>query len=204
MKRRLDNEDERKRRYSDEGLAEVTGSREYRTVKRRKVVTKQDPESSPSASSDSEDSAANSSHSSSWDSWESDNESPTELPTEKPAKSGVARATEEVLEKTKKEEAVVLGDLHNFWSSQVAAKARRKLGKLKTHCGETSSLEVLKRRCGDVEKLLELPCVLSVGFSKEDSKFSVIVSDRNKALELSEDLANPSIDLVEARNSHLM
>ncbi|CAB4001292.1 Hypothetical predicted protein [Paramuricea clavata] len=149
MKRRQDNE--------DEGLVDVTGSREYRTVnKRRKVVTKQDPESSPSTSSDSEDSGANSNYSSNWDSWDSDNETPTELPVEKPAKSGVARATEEVLEKLKKEESVVLVDLDHFWSSQVATKARKELGELKTHFSKTiSSLDALKRRCGDVKKLME-------------------------------------------------
>ena len=54
-----------------------------------------------------------------------------------------------------------------------------------------------------VSTYFRLPCVVSVGFSK-DSKFTVFVSDRNKALELSEELDNPNINLVEARNSHLI
>ena len=51
--------------------------------------------------------------------------------------------------------------------------------------------------------MYRLPCVVSVGLSK-DSKVRVFVSDQNKAVELSEQLKNPNIQLVEARNSHLM
>ena len=95
--------------------------------------------------------------------------------------------------------------MDHFWSSKVAAKARKELGKLsKTYLGKNiTSPEVLNTRCSDVKKLMELPCVVSVGLGK-DSKFRVLVSDQNKAVELSEELENPNIQLVEARNSHLI
>ena len=61
-----------------------------------------------------------------------------------------------VLEEIKKEEDIVLGDLDHFWSSQVAPKARKDLGKLKTRLDKNmSSLEIVKTRCGNVEKLMQ-------------------------------------------------
>lgn len=61
-----------------------------------------------------------------------------------------------VLEEIKKEEDIVLGELSHFWCSQVAAKARKELGKLKTCLDkDISSLDALKTRCDNVEKLMQ-------------------------------------------------
>ena len=61
-----------------------------------------------------------------------------------------------ILEKMKREEDVVLGDLDSFWSSKVAPKARKELRNLKEYCsGDVSSIETLKKRCRFVQTLIE-------------------------------------------------
>lgn len=62
-----------------------------------------------------------------------------------------------ILEKMKREEDVVLGNLDSFWSSKVAPKARKELRNLKEYCssGDVSSIETLKKRCRFVQTLIE-------------------------------------------------
>ncbi|XP_028417156.1 uncharacterized protein LOC114541435 isoform X3 [Dendronephthya gigantea] len=215
MKRREHNEDKNKAfQTKDESLAsqrlskkrrlsapdEIKNKEDYRTSKRQWI--EKSPENSPSASSDSDDSSSSSNSSSNWSSWSSEDSIPTEMPGENLAN---VTSDAEDLRKTKEEETVVLKNLDNFWFSLPAGDARKQLQTTRTQVSQNAcSLETLRKRCGNVEKLMELPCVLSVGYCKEDSKFRVFVTDPSKALELSKDLASPNIELVEARSSYLM